>query len=99
VPRHRRDASDIAVDVSVPITPIFFLDPKCLDHHLRDLPPRLLLLTSDQPAVAHGERLEQAALHVVAPRSPSTSSTRQGITFSPTPLPRGRRVIPTFPRQ
>src|SRR6266487_2937167 len=42
-------------------------DAECLDHHRRDLPGRVLLLPGDEPAVAHGECLEQAALHVVGP--------------------------------
>ena len=40
-------------------------DAECLDQHLRDLPGRVLLLSGDEPTVAHGERFEQPALHVV----------------------------------
>src|SRR5438876_11628963 len=66
VPRPYRLASNIAAHVSRTNDPDpHRSDPERLDHHLGDLPPGVLLLAGDQPAVAHGERLEQAALDVV----------------------------------
>src|SRR5438876_9369989 len=66
VPRPYRLASNVAARASRTNDPdLHRSDPERRDHHLGDLPPGVLLLASDQPAVANGERLEQAALHVV----------------------------------